>query len=285
VTGQGPLASRLGAIVEGAEAGIDGSAQPGGEAARGAGRRQLLQRGNQDVAGALALLAQPGLDEVGDGGRKEAAVGGRRAVHPGLDERLAGDELGLPIEEAIFDGHHRVAAGHLPASAASAGEDRIEARQLAIWFHRSFGGPANFAPGPFVSPPDPAQETKALAAELERLRKEVAEAKLSAEAAAAAAREEARRHLSAEERAQRDAQDLAIWQHLAEEAEKKLIAALSTAQAQAVARPYQASAIAAQALEAGQHLELDEAETRALIDSQLRKAPASRYLRAVGSFR
>jgi type I restriction enzyme, R subunit len=40
------------------------------------------------------------------------------------------------------------------------------ARQLGIWFHRTFGQ-AGFKAGPFVPPPDPVDATKALQEELE----------------------------------------------------------------------------------------------------------------------
>src|ERR1019366_1186739 len=43
------------------------------------------------------------------------------------------------------------------------------ARQLGIWFERTFGD-ARFSAGPFVPPPDPAAATAALHEELERLR-------------------------------------------------------------------------------------------------------------------
>src|SRR5579883_114129 len=147
------------------------------------------------------------------------------------------------------------------------------ARHLGIWFHKSFGAQKGWNPGPFIPPPDPAEESRAVAVELDRLRRELADAKLSVEAARAAADEEARRRLSVEERAQRDAEERAVWQALAEEAEQKLASTLAATQAQAAAQPPQQLAlIAAQALDAGEHLDLDEAETRRLIDGQLQIA-------------
>ncbi len=147
------------------------------------------------------------------------------------------------------------------------------ARALAIWFHRSFGKDRNFNPGPFIPPSDPTQETKALAQELERLRAELTESKLSADAARAAAEEESRRRLTAEERARKDAEDREVWQALAEEAETKLKAELEGAQAQAETKPAQLlDLIAQQAQVAGAELDLDETDTRQLIDEQLRQA-------------
>lgn len=147
------------------------------------------------------------------------------------------------------------------------------ARALAIWFHQSFGTDRNFKPGPFIPPPNPAQETKAIAQELKRLRSELAQAQLSAEAARAAAEEEARRRLTAEERARRDAEEREVWQALAEEAEAKLRARLEAVQFQAEVKPaQQLDVMVRQAQAAGAELDLDETDTRQLIDEQLRQA-------------
>jgi len=147
------------------------------------------------------------------------------------------------------------------------------ARTLAVWFHRSFGKAPRFNPGPFIPPSDPAQESKALAAELEKLRSELAKAKLSAEAAAAAAQEEARRRLSAEERAQKDAEERAVWQALAEESARKLHASLAAAHANALAQPpEELRMLVEQTQAAGEKLDLSEADTRRIIDAQLRQA-------------
>jgi len=147
-----------------------------------------------------------------------------------------------------------------------------QARQLAIWFHSTFGRVPGFNPGPFLPPPDPAQESRALAAELERLRGAFNAAQLDAEAARAAAEAEARRRLDAEERARRDAEDCAVWQQLAEEAEQRLAEELDAIQAHAAAQPPETlERLAAASYQAGEKLELDEAETRRLIDAQLRE--------------
>ncbi|WP_300970722.1 DUF4145 domain-containing protein [Thiocapsa sp.] len=44
------------------------------------------------------------------------------------------------------------------------------ARQLAIWFHRTFGKDTGFKPGPFVPPTAPQAASEALMEELEQLR-------------------------------------------------------------------------------------------------------------------
>lgn len=147
------------------------------------------------------------------------------------------------------------------------------ARQLGIWFHRSFGKDRAFTPGPFSPPGDPANPTKELQAELERLRHQLGEARLSAEAHRAQAEEEARRRLDAEERARQDQEDRAVWEQLAAEAQAKLSASLQAATRQAEQRkPEQLRMLTEQLIEASNALDIDEADTRLLIDEQLRHA-------------
>ncbi|XXZ14992.1 type I restriction-modification system endonuclease [Sorangium sp. So ce315] len=161
------------------------------------------------------------------------------------------------------------------------------ARELAVWFQRSFGNNRKFDPGPFVPPRDPAKEDAALAAELERLRGELDRSKVDIEAVRAAADEEARKRLTAEERARKAAEDGALWEALATESEQRrakdaeayerqkaqLAAELAALQEQAAAAPPAAlQAFVDRAAEAAQAIHLDEAATRRIIDEQLRKA-------------
>ena len=147
------------------------------------------------------------------------------------------------------------------------------ARELGIWFHRSFGGNQKFSAGPFLPPGDPASATKELHAELERLRKHLDEVKLSADAHQAVAAEEARRRLDAEELAKKDAEERTLWEQLASEAQAKLSASLTAATKKAEAqKPHQLQMLTDQLVEAGTAVEIDEADTRLLIDEQLRQA-------------
>lgn len=161
------------------------------------------------------------------------------------------------------------------------------ARELAVWFQRSFGNDRKFDPGPFVPPPDPAKEDAALATELERLRAELARSKVDIEAVRAAAEEEAKKRLTAEERARKESEDRAILEALATEVEQKwakdvkaferqkaqLAAELAALQEQAAAAPPAAiQAVVERAAEAAQAIHLDEAATRRIIDAQLRNA-------------
>lgn len=147
------------------------------------------------------------------------------------------------------------------------------ARQLGIWFHRTFADP-RFASGPFVPPPDPAAATQALHDELDRLRQVLDDARSDAEKARVVADEAARARLSAEERARVEREERELWEQLATEAEQAksvVVAQLLAVQATAAQAPAQATAtIIAKAEVAATRLDLDEAATRTLIDSQLR---------------
>lgn len=147
--------------------------------------------------------------------------------------------------------------------------------KLGAWFHRTFKDP-RFTPGPFVPPPDPKAETAALANELKRLREELAAHQTEAEAARAQAAAAAERRMSAEQRAEHEAAERAIWEGLAAEAgreQARLAQELEKLQAAAaLAPPADAAVIVEQASQAAEALELDEADTRRLIDRQLRAA-------------
>ncbi|MFZ5440925.1 MAG: type I restriction-modification system endonuclease [Myxococcota bacterium] len=147
------------------------------------------------------------------------------------------------------------------------------ARELGLWFHRSLGRSPKFNPGPFVPPGDPASATKELHAELARLRSALDEAKLSAETSRAVADEAARQRLAAEERARKDAEERGIWEQLAAEAQARLSSALAETTKKAEAQaPAQLQMLTEQLVEAGTAVQVDEADTRMLIDEQLRLA-------------
>ena len=170
-----------------------------------------------------------------------------------------------------------------------------QARELGIWFQRSFGNDRNFDPGPFVPPPDPTGDDAALAAQLEALRAELAKSRVDLDAVRAAVEEEAKKRLTAEERAAQEAEERALWEGLAQDVEAqrardvkaleaateatieavkaKHAAELAALQAQAVAAtPESLQATVDKAALAGTNMDLDEAATRRLIDAQLRAA-------------
>lgn len=147
------------------------------------------------------------------------------------------------------------------------------ARQLGIWFHRTFVT-ATFSPGPFIPPPDPTDATKALQEELERLRLALDQTRTEAEKARAAADVEAAKRVSAQEQARKEAEDRAVWEQLASEAERgkaALASELEAIQAAAIAAPAQSTAaLVAKAEAAAADIDIDEAATRTIIDGQLR---------------
>jgi len=150
------------------------------------------------------------------------------------------------------------------------------ARELGVWFARSFGGQPDLKPGPFVPPRAPSDPTAELRAELERLRAEADAHRTEAELAHSRAEALAAQHQDVTERLQREAEERRVWQQLAEEAEAQAAATqarLAELQQEAQAAPaaylVQLEQAAASAAE---HINLDEAETRAIIDQQLRDA-------------
>lgn len=145
------------------------------------------------------------------------------------------------------------------------------ARELGVWFHRSFASNRKFSPGPFVPPPDPAAATKELSAELERLRGELDETRSEIERAQSLADEHSRARASAEEKARREEEERTIWEQLAQDAETAKTALIQQLTAlQAAAKPQETSAIIEVAAETAKDIHLDEAATREIIDSQLR---------------
>jgi type I restriction enzyme R subunit len=158
------------------------------------------------------------------------------------------------------------------------------ARELGLWFQRAFGNNRRFDPGPFVPPPQPARDDAALRDEVAALRRALAESQVDAEAARAAVEAEARLRLSKEELAAHLAEERQVWEALALEAQAKhaqqldalqarLDAELAAAQARALAAPPATlEAAVTAAAEAGRAVQLTEAETRHLIDQQLRDA-------------
>jgi type I restriction enzyme R subunit len=168
------------------------------------------------------------------------------------------------------------------------------ARELAVWFQRSFGNNRKFEPGPFLPPPEPKTAEASLQDELQRLRGEVDAHKKDLEAAQRAI-EDARRvaeaelaeKLTAKQLADKAKDDAAIWEALAnetikteaqksaalEEQNRKLLAELAALQNAARAMPpKELEATIEQASKASDEIHLDEAATRTLIDRQLREA-------------
>ena len=140
--------------------------------------------------------------------------------------------------------------------------------QLGVWFHRTFGDP-HFKSGPFIPPRPPADESAELRAELDSLSKALAEYQT--------AHHEKARQLDAMEAELRAAKDeQSFWEQIAAETEAEKVALqqrLAAKQAEAAAKsPKAAKSLVNASTLAASHVHLDEAETRLLIDEQLRQA-------------
>ncbi len=142
------------------------------------------------------------------------------------------------------------------------------ARELAVWFHKSFGKNPNLAKGPFIPPPDPSQADAELKKELKQLRQQLAKAR---EKAAIADQQEIE--------IQKIYEDLNAALNLAEETEEQLISEkqkhqeyINQLKAQAKAKPQTVSLALAKAATADEEIHLNEADTRKIIDTQLQEA-------------
>jgi type I restriction enzyme R subunit len=184
----------------------------------------------------------------------------QRLERQGILTREVG-QLFFEVRKAGNDANHALHGDHRTALACL----KIT-RQLGIWYHRTFAD-RSFKPGPFIPPAAPADESAELKAELGKLKSaltvhEATHKQTSAELAAAQAR------LKTAEG------DQALWEQMATEAEQAksaLAAKLAQMQAVGVAQPAAAVATLVTAGDqASQAVELDEADTRVIIDDQLK---------------
>ncbi|MCK6537538.1 MAG: type I restriction-modification system endonuclease [Polyangiaceae bacterium] len=138
--------------------------------------------------------------------------------------------------------------------------------QLGLWFHRTFANAA-FKPGPFVPPTPPKDESEELRAELATLSKTLAEYQ-------AAHHDATERLASTEAKLRETKDDQTFWEQMAveaEEAKADLVRKLAAYQAIGIAQPQATvAALVTAASTAANAVELDEADTRKLIDEQLR---------------
>jgi type I restriction enzyme R subunit len=150
------------------------------------------------------------------------------------------------------------------------------ARQLGIWFHRTYGKQPRFKAGPFVPPPEPLDPTAALAEEIAALRLKVAESEDKASRARREAEEHSRAREGVAQRLAREAEEKATWEKLAQEIDgerAEIAARLATLQANAERAPKsEIDDLLERGEAASERIDLDEAATRALIDQQLRDA-------------
>lgn len=146
------------------------------------------------------------------------------------------------------------------------------AKRLGVWFYRTFSD-RNFQPPAFVPPPDPAIANAETLKELERLRVILRQTQTEAEKAREIALEAERAALSDRQRATQEAEERAQWEKMAQEAESARFAiAAELAVLQAAASAKQRAKIIDLADRAASDIDLDEDETRAIVDRQLREA-------------
>jgi type I restriction enzyme R subunit len=151
------------------------------------------------------------------------------------------------------------------------------AREIAVWFHRSFGRNPGFKPGPFVLPDDPSQKLVQLQQQIAQLSTalqdaQTAQASQAEMAALLQAQAEQEREM-----ARRAQEESAVYQELAEEASQHAASLQAQFEAQLKAAAQQASQdditqFAQRATAAAKSVLLDEAATRQIIDLQLRDA-------------
>lgn len=147
-------------------------------------------------------------------------------------------------------------------------------RQLGIWFHRTYGREPSFAPGPFVPPPEPVDATVSLKEEIAQLQRQVTEGAETLAAAQRRIEQEAREREGLAGRLKREAEEKVVWEQLAQDGEAARIeiaaklASIQTA-AEAALRTETVEFVERGVVAATQ-IDLDESETRALIDQQLR---------------
>ncbi|WP_343618658.1 type I restriction-modification system endonuclease [Ralstonia sp.] len=151
------------------------------------------------------------------------------------------------------------------------------AREIAVWFHRTFGRQPEFKPGPFILPDDPSRKLLDLQQQIAALSSQLDEAK------SAHAQQAELGHLLAEQAEQerqmvaRAQEENAIYQQLAEEASQRYAdlkaqfdQQLATAGRQA--SPDELKLLTKRASEAAKKVLIDEAATRQIIDQQLIEA-------------
>ena len=177
--------------------------------------------------------------------------------------------------------HHlrRVGNAAIHEQAGTAGEALTAlkaARQLSIWFRRSFLSDPSFSAGAFLPPQPPVDATAPLLAELQQLRQRVAETESAAHRAAREAEEARVARETSEEKVRREQADRLAAEQLLEEVnssrrhvEQQLIELQTAAANTPPAALLQLQTIA-DAAAAG--VELDEADTRRIIDARLRQA-------------
>ena len=199
----------------------------------------------------------------------------RETTHD-LLRRLAAQQI-LPREVAsVFHAVRKLgnnAAHQFTGTAADALSALKFCRALGVWYRWSYGKDPGFRPGPFVPPRDPKQADESLKADLAKLRAEVLAKEKALMAAHAETDELHKARAALEEIARQANEESAVWEQSAREQEAaaiELAQKLEAIQRTALLESEQTRRERHQAgHEAATRMELDEADTRLLIDVQL----------------
>ncbi|MEJ5999920.1 type I restriction-modification system endonuclease [Paucibacter soli] len=151
------------------------------------------------------------------------------------------------------------------------------AREVAVWFHRTFGKRADFRPGPFVLPDDPSSKLAKLQSQIAELSLELQNAQSARSGQIQLAQLLEAQAAQEREMAQRAQEEREVYEALAVEASERY-AALKTEFDAKVGGPAREASqaevleFAERANQAAKKVQMDEAATRLIIDQQLMDA-------------
>lgn len=153
-------------------------------------------------------------------------------------------------------------------------------REVALWFHRTFGSNPNFRPGPFVLPDDPSQQLASLQQKIAALQSDLHNVQNAQATQGEMAKLLEAQAAQEREMAARTAEERAIFESLAEEASARYAerkaefdAKLKEASAQITGTgAAEVKNFAERASQAAKKVALDEASTRLIIDQMLQDA-------------
>lgn len=153
------------------------------------------------------------------------------------------------------------------------------AREVALWFHRSFSSEPNFKASPFILPDDPSQRLVELQQQVTDLTQDLQIAQTAHEGKTELAKLLSEQAEQERELAARASEERAIYESLAEEASARFAALkaefdakLAVAASQPTTSIQDVQRFAQRAARAAQQVTMDEAGTRLLIDQMLRDA-------------
>ncbi|MDI4634708.1 type I restriction-modification system endonuclease [Pelomonas sp. V22] len=151
------------------------------------------------------------------------------------------------------------------------------AREIAVWFHRSFGNKPEFKPGPFVLPDDPSQKLVSLQQQIAQLSQDLQSAQQAESSQSQLAQLMEARAAQERDMAQRAHEERSIYEALAHEASERFAALKAEFDARVsvpapMATQEQINDFAERANVAAKKVVMDEAATRLIIDQQLNDA-------------